>query len=371
MSEDFTRDEINEKTVIIHRPDAGKYGALPVPERMKAAFLDAFRAIRQSYEDAPRSSYVLFVVGEHGQTIYREFLPLQGERFVDRIAGRHLQCTVRLPGPPSVSLRHLLLRFHLQPGRGQDPVFKVLDLATPSGFITVDGQQTFGMSGIGHGAFYLDGNHFFLLFRDRMQFPQNPLEAWKAILPVDAPELIPDALRVQNAPFSEKQIKPRLAPLQNDSVQKNEDSSRGKTFFGKSSIWIIGGPQYLPAAAGLGEEPSHPQGGGGGGRRLMLLVQSADRTIDVRIAVQAEQLRRGILVGRYDRCNLGPAHFQFAHDISRVHLLLIEDEGHFFAIDTDSTGGTRVDGEPISTLELDGITRLQLAGSLSITWKPV
>jgi len=57
--------------------------------------------------------------------------------------------------------------------------------------------------------------------------------------------------------------------------------------------------------------------------------------------VWSDQLERGILVGRDDRCSHG-GHEE--GNLSRVHLVLLSVDDEVWAIDTASTNGTRVNG---------------------------
>jgi len=85
-------------------------------------------------------------------------------------------------------------------------------------------------------------------------------------------------------------------------------------------------------------------------------------------AVWSDQLERGILVGRDDRCSTGA--FEEGN-LSRVHLVLLSVDDEVWAIDTASTNGTREkDGPPFRQLLLSGEKDLVLADSLSLRWTP-
>ena len=85
-------------------------------------------------------------------------------------------------------------------------------------------------------------------------------------------------------------------------------------------------------------------------------------------AVWSDQLERGILVGRDDRCSHGGVD---EGNLSRVHLVLLSVDDEVWAIDTASTNGTRVlQGAPFRQLLLSGDTHLLLADALSLRWAP-
>src|SRR5947209_19997638 len=86
-------------------------------------------------------------------------------------------------------------------------------------------------------------------------------------------------------------------------------------------------------------------------------------------AVWSDQLERGILVGRDDRCSHGGVD---EGNLSRVHLVLLSVEGEVWGIDTASTNGTRVlHGQPFRQLRLSGEVHLVLADTLHLRWQPV
>ncbi len=85
-------------------------------------------------------------------------------------------------------------------------------------------------------------------------------------------------------------------------------------------------------------------------------------------AVWSDQLERGILVGRDDRCSHGG---QDEGNLSRVHLVLLSVDDEVWAIDTASTNGTRAfSGPPFRQLLLSGETQLILADALALRWAP-
>ena len=85
-------------------------------------------------------------------------------------------------------------------------------------------------------------------------------------------------------------------------------------------------------------------------------------------AVWSDQLARGLLVGRDDRCSHGGLE---EGNLSRVHLVLLSVDDEVWAIDTASTNGTRLsDGAPFRQLLLSGDVHLVLADALNLRWAP-
>ena len=85
------------------------------------------------------------------------------------------------------------------------------------------------------------------------------------------------------------------------------------------------------------------------------------------MAVGRRAARAGILLGRSDRCDadvlLSDPH------ISRVHLLIVEEAGRLYAIDTASKNGilTRGDGDRVRLLESG--TEVSICGLASVEWR--
>src|SRR5690606_2815318 len=58
------------------------------------------------------------------------------------------------------------------------------------------------------------------------------------------------------------------------------------------------------------------------------------------VLVGARAIHRGILLGRYERCDVDGSKLLTSESISRVHLLVVEVSDRVYAIDTASTNGT-------------------------------
>ena len=93
-----------------------------------------------------------------------------------------------------------------------------------------------------------------------------------------------------------------------------------------------------------------------------------------RIAVGAAAASRGILLGRYSRCDAAEL---FEHEtISRTHLLLLRVDETLYAIDTASTCGSFVDRgrhqhHEFRVLALEGDTNIVLADErAAVRWHP-
>jgi hypothetical protein len=120
---------------------------------------------------------------------------------------------------------------------------------------------------------------------------------------------------------------------------------------------------------------------GGGGRRIArgdnteptagkFVVEVGGLSSD--FAVDDVALRRGVLFGRYPRCDINYQNAPMSELISRVHALFLMVDGCVRVFDTGSTNGIGHDGRSADGLALAGDreTRLQLGRNEAITWWP-
>lgn len=89
-------------------------------------------------------------------------------------------------------------------------------------------------------------------------------------------------------------------------------------------------------------------------------------TSELNHQLDAHALDRGVLIGRYERCQLDLG--TDLPGLSRVHLLLVKDGDQVLAIDTASTNGTHHDGHAVRALALPDRAQLTLDSSVVVTW---
>ncbi len=324
----------------------------PVPVLSpRHVFFRSFKTIQTELENAPPSGVLLFCAHSRTLSTVSLFSELSPDQPVDIILGRHDQCQLQLPEDSTVSLRHLLIRLVRRDGL---PTCRVLDLSTPLGFRLQDDQRVEGISAVGHCLFSVGAYHVFVIVKEQDPLPGYPDDAWNSLQPAEAPRLLATPFQGGDDPINNKQIRPRLR-------LEAAEPLRTDTFAGGSAVWRIRGPQVMSRSE---DDPVSTL--------VYLLVQSPDPPLDLRIAIKASQLQRGFLIGRYKRCEIGNGNeLKFSGAVSRVHLLIMEDEGEYWAIDTASTSGSTVNDEPIGSVRLEGVTRILLAQEAAITWMPV
>jgi hypothetical protein len=78
-----------------------------------------------------------------------------------------------------------------------------------------------------------------------------------------------------------------------------------------------------------------------------------------------DDLERGVLIGRYMRCQLGSD----ADCMSRIHLFVVADGDEVWAVDTASTNGTRYLGNHVAAAGLGERAVLTLADFVRLRWR--
>jgi hypothetical protein len=257
-------------------------------------------------------------------------VPLGGEsEFV--VVGRHDRCDLSLHRDPTLSLRHAVIGAC---AAGGEMRLRFLDLHSGLGFHTEDGQRCEALSA--HGAMFvrMGSYHLFLLPTGSLAplpWGSSAEETWK---------MIPDRIYRDF----------RVAPRHPEMAALRADPSRPQSIITR----IIDPPGML--------RPLRPALGDRGPRvaRIELASQSGQE----RFSLHEAELERGLLVGRYERCQLGASDDK----MSRVHLLIIRDGGQTWAIDTASTNGTRVIGESMRRIALREGTVLELGKHITLRW---
>ncbi|MGZ6126501.1 MAG: FHA domain-containing protein [Myxococcales bacterium] len=286
----------------------GELGADP----FAAVFRKHFPALRAAYQAQPAEGVLIAAIDGNGIFDAHAHLRLPSSGIAHLIAGRHERCDVVLSRDAEVSLRHMLVRATRGP-QGQLQL-RAIDLRSRCGLLSEEGKRCEAIAS--EGPLFLRIASYVLLL-----FPTGPsVRGWSH----DADETWRQlALRNQEILPPPQPLKSRSAP-------------------GAGAVKL----------ATITIQSSSPQAG----------------ELTSTHAVWSDQLERGILVGRDDRCSHGGLD---EGNLSRVHLVLLSVDDEVWAIDTASTNGTRVlHGPPFRQLLLTGDTHLVLADALSLRWAP-
>jgi len=275
-------------------------------------FRKHFAALRAAHQAQPAEGVLIAAVDGNGIFDAHAHLRLPPSGIAHLIVGRHERCDVVLSRDSDVSLRHLLLRATRGP-QGQLQL-RAIDLRSRCGLLSEDGKRCEAIASQGPLFLQVASYIVFLLPTGPSAKPwsHDADETWRGFAPRNQEILPPpQPLKSRSAP-APGAVKLATITIQSSSQQAGDLTS------------------------------TH--------------------------AVWSDQLERGILVGRDDRCSHGG---QDEGNLSRVHLVLLSVDDEVWAIDTASTNGTRAfSAPPFRQLLLSGETQLILADALALLWAP-
>lgn len=319
-----TRGDVNARTVVIPLDADVPRGRPPLAPHL--AFERAFEKLRTAAVEAPAEAVLAVGVDPAGRVIAQT--TLESGRILT--IGRHTQCSFRLPAS-DVSLRHLIA--HVSAG-----CTRLWDLKSGQPFRTEDAVACSAV--IGEGPLFVSIGCYAVLFVPRNavadgKWPTDAKTAWNAL----APRQFVDR---RDAPPPGEQ---RRAPEWNREASVSARSI--------SRITRVGAPALLGAEAVL-RGPVWAE----------LAVE--DDAGMAKHKLSAEQVDRGVLLGRSSRCQVG---LHTDDTLSRVHVLVVRVGDEVWAIDTASTNGTSRNGAPVEAVVLRDKDALQLASVATMHWK--
>ena len=268
------------------------------------------------------------------------------------VVGRHSGADLFLEGDAGLALRHLL--YVIEPMPLADALrgevrFRVMDLETGAPPIDEQGRRVASLTA--EGPVFLRCQGFALLALvtgDPTDWPERASDAW---------DCLPERVFVEERLASGS--RPRRLPHAPPVGSSFADAGRRTTV-----VRVLDGPSHIRSVA-TDEEPCG-----------VLSVESRGRRRA--FAVGHETLRRGLLVGRYERCHTQDGTPIRDERVSRVHLMVVELAGLTCAIDLGSSNGSfaldAVAGAsvPLRAAPLADGERVGLGGSAStIRWQPV
>ena len=275
-------------------------------------FRKHFAALRAAFFAQPHEGVLIAAVDGAGLLDGHAHLRLPASGIAHLILGRHERCDVVLSRDTDVSLRHLLVR--ATRGKTGQMQLRAIDLRSRVGLLSEDGRPCEAIAS--RGPLFLQVSSYVLFL-----LPTGPqVKPWSA----DA-----DETWRQFAP-RDQEILPPPQPLKSRAAPS---------------------PTALRLAT-ITIQSSSPQAG----------------DLTSTHAIWSDQLERGILVGRDDRCSHGGLE---EGNLSRVHLVLLSVDDEVWAIDTASTNGSRLlNAPPFRQLLLSGESQLVLADALTVSWAP-
>jgi hypothetical protein len=285
------------------------------------------------------------------------------------IIGRHGQCDLFLEGDGALSLRHLVVLVDPmtawdEPGAGGpgswEVRYRLIDLRTATGFRDESGRQLEAATVEGPAFVYVGRYALFC-------FPTGDADAW----PEDGPAAIramPERLYADERDAEPdrwrrgRHARDRWAEGSSvvDPADARDGAGRSQVSAVITRVTSINGP----ARARVDEI--------GAGDELLGTLEVRSRLGHDDVRVGAGGASRGLLLGRYSRCDTAGATSLSLEKISRVHLLVVRVGDDLWAIDTASTNGMAAAGGEVRVHRLLPGEALTLAdGAGTVQWRPV
>lgn len=261
------------------------------------------------------------------------------------VVGRHTGADLFLGGDRRLALRHLVYLIEPMPLREAlrgEVRFRVMDLETGSPPVDEEGRAVASLTAEGPVFLRCQGVGLLAFVTgDPTDWPDDAADAWDCL-----------PARV----FVEESLARGSAPRRMPHAPAADDGRR------TTVVRVLAGPTHVAALAS-DEPPCGTLRLTSGGRRAAIAVGQA-------------ALRRGLLVGRYERCHTQAGARIADEMVSRVHLLVVELAGCPCAVDLGSSNGSFAlaeGGEPESlrARPLAAGDRIGLGGdATTLAWLP-
>ena len=260
------------------------------------------------------------------------------DRHVASIVGRHDHVDLFLDTSASLALRQLAIVADpvtsWRPGEGSVR-YRVLDLRTDAGFRDEHNNALRGLRCEGPALLRCGGHALFVLpLGDPSDWPRDGRDAWDCL-----PERVYFDELVHSAEGSLRSMPSSLDKMRRSMLMR----THGPHDTGSSRRRV---------------DPTNVAG--------VLELRGPQRTGD--LALGHDELRDGVLLGRYARCDST----QIVDDpsMSRVHAMLLQVDDRLLVIDTASMNGTRIAGESRArVIELRGETELLFGKHTHARWR--
>lgn len=291
-----------------------------------ALFVRSWDAVVRSVERARgRQGVSLILVDGAGRALAEAWIAASLDVVRAGVVGRHPSCALRVPErEKEIPLRYLVALVRAE--NNEDVSVRLIDLHTEHGFGDEAGRRLQAVRFSGAAFLALGELYLLVLEPHKLEIKDGPEKAYASIPARVFREEEPGAYlagpRLVRSPPAEADmthVVSQLGPLAATARLLGDDEPiRGQLTLG-----------------GLGMAVTRPVG--------------------------LEALRRGILIGRYSRCDVRTG--ADAPSLSRVHALLVEERQEVLLVDTASSNGTWVEGRELSVVRLDRLGEAWLSSS--------
>jgi len=323
-------DALNDSTLFF------SWSAQPRPA-FRDVFIRHYDSIRSGCDALSGAGVVVTVIGPSGFE-GSAALAAKPDGINVITIGRHGHADLFLPQEPTMSLRQgaVIVYPHAD---GEAVRFRVLDLRAAQPFEDERGRQ-FEALEARWPVFLRAGAYSFFVF------PRGPGATSWAESPESAWEEMPERVYVDEAVIGTRGggDEPRFVP---------RSPERAALDAATTLVLPLRGPVFEHEK--LRQDGETPRG--------RLVVATAEREMTLVLGETA--VARGVLLGRYERCD-GSGFGILSHlAISRVHAIVIEIAGQLYAIDAGSTNGLWVAGERVRMARLVPGMQVGLSGRIA------
>lgn len=326
----------NEGTALVENPLLRGETSIGEPFDARARFIDRYPVIRKALEHHRHLGVMILAFDEQRTAVGQAWLKASLDKTRAAVIGRHSMCSLALPQEhEEISLRQLVVTVR---AIAHDEVrVRVVDLNTPTGFRDEEGHILQAV--VSEGPLFLRVGRVILMALITDESSPIPASA------EDAYDCIPERVFIEER-------RGLAGEPRHQGLNAPSSPSPGATM-----LRSLPGPMAI--AGDLIQSDEVEVG--------TLLVRTGGS--GVRRSVGPSSLDRGILIGRYIRCDIG-ATFDQGSRLSRVHFLILKDGDDVIGIDTASTNGSCRDGRSVLLERLRAGRSYDLAGEIELIWHP-
>ncbi len=295
--------------------------SLTEPRTLRELFVAHYSHIRKVVTRFAKPGIAVVAIDEHrGRVAGSACVAAKIGTVNTAIIGRHSCADLYLNSDASMSLRHLAVVIDpLRDCTGNSEVrYRVIDLRSGTAFTDERGSEVEAVTAEGPAFIRCGGYALFCFTTDEGNvWPDDPVDGW---------ECIPERIYLQKRaaePDRWQREQPRSFHEHTGEIDISRSSGSAITLVNTS-------PGPLAADADLLADGEEPLG------RLRIWSRKRKENL----IVGASALDRGVLLGRYDRCESNARSVLRRDSISRVHLLVLRVAGELYVIDTASSNGT-------------------------------
>ncbi|MEW5851903.1 MAG: FHA domain-containing protein [Myxococcota bacterium] len=325
---------------------------LPVRELFHAR-LDA---VRTAYRGTPENGALVAAVDPaRGVSAAVRVIAQPDGQPASLSIGRHERCQLCLTDP-AVSLRHAIMVLRKLPTG--DLRVRLIDLRTGLGLTGEDGRPLESVS--------VEGHLFIGLGRYVLMILLGGEDLWCSNDGGEVFDTLPPRVFFDTRERVPGMSSPRQRRLPHDEISGMKIASGTRTaarargimdFHSRVSIHAAPSPLKLPQSVMSGDRRG----------TLSIACKAGSATVPLYDA----QVRDGVLLGRYDRCESADLPFELPDTVSRVHALVLSDGDGLYVVDTASTFGLRtIDDVEVPGLRLRDETEFKLGTETRVRWVP-